>query len=249
MAGCPRPEAQRVMSGNAWCALARCGLAGALLTLACAGAPVAPPPARPAWIDGPPREAGVFREPALVELITLDPAFKLDVRYASARNFVGRPVYDQARVFLQRPAAEALVRAQHALRARGYGLLLFDGYRPWRVTKLFWDVTPPEKRAFVADPALGSRHNRGCAVDLSLYDRATGREVQMPSAYDEMSERAAADYAGGSAEARARRDLLREALTAEGFEVLSNEWWHFDYKDWRSYPLLDIPFQEIKPRP
>lgn len=216
-----------------------------LLAAACAGAPAR---SRPAWVDGPPREAGAFLEPDLVELTTLERTFKLDVRYASARNFVGRPVYDQARVFLQRPAAEALVRAQHVLRAQGYGLLLFDGYRPWRVTKLFWDVTPPEKRAFVADPAQGSRHNRGCAVDLSLYDLGSGREVEMPSAYDEMSERAAADYAGGSAEARARRDLLRRVLAAEGFEVLANEWWHFDYQDWRRYPLLDVPFEAIKPR-
>jgi D-alanyl-D-alanine dipeptidase len=216
-----------------------------LLASACAGAPTR---ARPAWVDSPPQEAGTFREPALVELVTLDPTIKLDVRYASARNFVGRPVYDQARVFLQRPAAEALVRAHRALRAQGYGLLLFDGYRPWRVTKLFWDVTPPDKRAFVADPAQGSRHNRGCAIDLTLYDLASGRELEMPSAYDEMSERAAADYAGGSVEARARREILREALAAEGFEMLSNEWWHFDYKDWRSYALLDIPFNEIAPR-
>src|SRR5829696_6761745 len=156
---------------------------------------------------GPPKETGTFRPTDLVELVTLDPSIKLDIRYATPNNLAGRAVYTEPRAFLQRPAAEALVRAHRALRARGFGLLIFDGYRPWRVTKLFWDVTPPEKREFVADPAKGSKHNRGCAVDLSMYDLRTGREVEMPSAYDEMTSRASPDYAGGPAEPRQRRDL------------------------------------------
>jgi zinc D-Ala-D-Ala dipeptidase len=195
--------------------------------------------------DAPPREPGPFRSPDLVELVKLDGTIKLDIRYATPNNFTGRAVYDHARAFLQRPAAEALVRAHRALAPRGYGLLVFDGYRPWRVTKLFWDVTPPDKHEFVADPAKGSKHNRGCAVDLSMYDLATGREVEMPSAYDEMSPRAYPTYAGGSAEARARRDMLREAMEHEGFTVEPNEWWHFNYKDWAQYPILDIAFGEI----
>src|SRR5439155_316237 len=125
---------------------------------------------------GPPPEPGRFRDPDLVELTSLDPGIKLDVRYATDRNFVGRPVYSEARAFLQRPAAEALLRAHRSLRPRGYGALVFDGYRPWSVTKLFWDLTPRAKREFVADPRKGSKHNRGCAVDMSLYDLATGRE-------------------------------------------------------------------------
>ena len=139
--------------------------------------------------EAPPREAGVFRAPDLVELTVLEPMIKLDVRYATPNNFTGRPVYTEARAFLQRPAAEALGRVQRALRDQGYGLVVFDGYRPWRVTKLFWDITPANKKVFVADPAKGSKHNRGCAVDLSLVDRANGREVAMPGAYEEMSER------------------------------------------------------------
>jgi D-alanyl-D-alanine dipeptidase len=137
------------------------------------------------------------------------------------------------------------VRAHRALRDQGYGLVVFDGYRPWSVTRLFWEVTPEDKHEFVADPRKGSRHNRGCAVDLSLYDLATGREVEMPSGYDEMTERAYPDYAGGSAEARARRDLLRAAMEAEGFTVYSSEWWHYDYKDWALYPVLDVPFSAL----
>lgn len=194
----------------------------------------------------PPREAGPVREPDLVELTKLDATVKLDIRYATANNLAGRAVYPEARAFLQRPAAEALVRAHQALRAQGFGLLVFDGYRPWRVTKLFWDVTAPDKREFVADPAKGSKHNRGCAVDLSLFALDSGREAEMPSAYDEMSSRAHPDYAGGLAEARARRDALRAAMEQQGFTVEPNEWWHFNYRDWAMYPILDLAFSEIK---
>jgi D-alanyl-D-alanine dipeptidase len=158
-------------------------------------------------------------------------------------------VYSEARAFLQRPAAEALLRAHRALRPRGYGVLVFDGYRPWSVTKLLWDLTPPAKRAFVADPRKGSKHNRGCAVDMSLYDLATGREAEMPSAYDEMSPRAHPAYPGGTRDERARRDLLRAAMEREGFTVEPNEWWHFNYGDWRHYRILDVPFSRIAQRP
>jgi zinc D-Ala-D-Ala dipeptidase len=196
--------------------------------------------------EGPPKEAGPFRTPDLVELTTLDPGIRLDIRYATPNNLAGRPVYSEARAFLQRPAAGALLRAHRALKPQGYGLLVFDGYRPWRVTKLFWDVTPPDKHEFVADPAKGSKHNRGCAVDLSMYDLKTGREVEMPSVYDEMSPRAYPDYTGGSDDARKRRDILRAAMEHEGFIVEPNEWWHFNYKDWQAYPILDIPFSEVR---
>ena len=197
---------------------------------------------------GPPREKGPFRKPDLVELVSLDPTIKLDIRYATTNNFVGRPVYTEARAFLQRPAAEALVRAHQALKEKGYGLLIFDGYRPWTVTKLFWDVTPRSKREFVANPKEGSKHNRGCAVDLSLYDLRSGGEVQMPSAYDEMSPRAYPSYTGGTPEEREHRDLLRAAMEAQGFTVEPNEWWHFNCREWREYPILDVPFSAISSR-
>jgi zinc D-Ala-D-Ala dipeptidase len=193
----------------------------------------------------PPAEPGPFRPADLVELTALDPSLRLDIRYAGYDNFLGTPVYEQARAFLQRPAAEALVRAHRALRARGYGLLVHDAYRPWWVTKLFWDATPEDKRDFVADPAKGSRHNRGCAVDLTLYRLADGRAVDMPSLYDEMTERAAPAYPGGTAEQRGHRDLLRSAMEREGFTVFESEWWHFDYRDWREYPILNLPFDAI----
>jgi kynurenine formamidase/D-alanyl-D-alanine dipeptidase len=198
----------------------------------------APSPAAPPVVEG-------RRAPDLVEPVALDPTIKLDVRYARADNLMGRPVYPEARVFLQRPAAEALVRAHRRLREKGYGLLLFDGYRPWRVTKLFWDATPASKRVFVADPAKGSKHNRGCAVDLTMIDLKTGRPVEMPSAYDEMSDRSYVTFAGGPQEARDRRDLLIEAMQDEGFFVYPHEWWHFDYKDWLEYPVLDVAFAAL----
>jgi D-alanyl-D-alanine dipeptidase len=205
-----------------------------LLALALGGSPACA-------ASGPPREASATRTADLVDVAALDPAIRLDIRYATANNFLGRPVYPEARALLQREAAAALLRAHRALREKGYGLLVFDAYRPWSVTKLFWDETPKAKRAFVANPRRGSKHNRGTAVDLTLYDLATGTEVQMPSAYDEFSARAHPDYAGGSAAARAARDLLRAAMEREGFTVEPNEWWHYNWKDWRSYPILDLP--------
>jgi D-alanyl-D-alanine dipeptidase len=193
----------------------------------------------------PPVEAGQFRPVDLVELTSLDPTIRLDVRYATADNFLSTPVYAEARAFLQRPAAEALVRAHRALRSEGYGLLVHDAYRPWWVTRVFWDATPPDKREFVADPAKGSRHNRGCAVDLTLFRLSDGRAVEMPSLYDEMTERAYPGYAGGTPEQRARRDLLRAAMEREGFTVFESEWWHFDHEDWKKYAIQNVPFEAI----
>ncbi|GAC1590191.1 MAG: hypothetical protein NVS3B25_08450 [Hymenobacter sp.] len=193
----------------------------------------------------PPQETGVFRAADLVELTTLDPTIQLDVRYATSHNLVGRPVYTEARAFLQRPAAEALVKANAELKPLGYRLLVFDGYRPWSVTRLFWAITPPENKQFVADPKKGSRHNRGCAVDVSLYDIATGKEAAMPGEYDEMSPRSYASYPGGTPAQRALRDLLRSKLEQHGFTVYPAEWWHFDYQDWKSYRIQNIPFNRL----
>ncbi len=198
------------------------------------------------YAQEPPEEKGKPRKPDLVELIKVDPSIRLDIRYATSNNFLGRPVYEQARAFLQRPAAQALARANRSLRKQGYGLLIFDGYRPWSVTKIFWDATPDDKKDFVANPAQGSRHNRGCAVDLTLFDLKTGKAVQMPSEYDEMSERSHIEYAGGSDQSRHLRRVLRDAMEAEGFAVYAPEWWHYDYKDWKEYPVLDINFRDIK---
>jgi D-alanyl-D-alanine dipeptidase len=199
---------------------------------------------------GPPVEPGPFKAPELVELTALEPGIRLDVRYARSDNFLGQPVYREARAFLQRPAAEALARAHRKLAEEGWGLMVYDGYRPWAVTKAFWDATPDDKKIFVANPARGSRHNRGCAVDLTLYDLATGKAADMGSGYDEASPRSYVTWEGGTREQLDRRELLRETLAREGFFVYAWEWWHFDYKDWRDYPVLNVPFEEIgRPAP
>jgi len=193
----------------------------------------------------PPVETGSFRKSDLIEFAKVDPSIHLDIRYATSNDFLGTPVYSQARAFLQRPAAEALLRIQQELKPLGYGLLIHDAYRPWYVTKIFWDATPPEGKIFVADPAQGSRHNRGCAVDLTLYDLATGKPVEMPGTYDEMSPRSFPSYPGGTSLQRWHRELLRRAMESEGFSVYESEWWHFDYKDWREYPILNVPFEKL----
>lgn len=182
----------------------------------------------------------------MVELIRLDNSIKLDIRYATSNNFVGKAVYPEARAFLQKPAAAALVRVHRRLANQGLGIVVFDGYRPWTITKLFWEVTPADKRKFVADPARGSKHNRGCAVDLSMFDLSSGKLVPMPSDFDEFTERASPDYTGGTDEERKHRDLLRQLMEAEGFTVNPNEWWHFDYKDWESYAIYDLSFNEAE---
>lgn len=193
----------------------------------------------------PPKEPGRKHRSNLVDLASLDPTLKFDIRYATADNFLSTPLYTQARAFLQRPAAKSLLRAHRALKKLGYGLLIHDAYRPWWVTKVFWEATPAAQHEFVADPSQGSRHNRGCAVDLTLYDLKAGDAVQMPGVYDEMSTRSYPTYTGGSDAQRQRRDLLRRTMEAEGFTVYPTEWWHFDYQGWEHYPILNLDFEKL----
>ena len=196
----------------------------------------------------PPPETGDFRKADLVELTRLDPTIRLEIRYATTNNFLGTVFYSESRAFMQRPAAESVVRANRQLKALGYGLLIHDAYRPWYVTKVFWDATPDDKKVFVADPAKGSRHNRGCAVDLTLYDLKTKRPIEMVSTYDETTARAYPDYPGGTSLQRWHRKLLRDAMEAEGFTVYAAEWWHFDYKDWQKYRIGNVTFEQLQNR-
>jgi D-alanyl-D-alanine dipeptidase len=193
----------------------------------------------------PPAESGAFLAPDLVEPAKLDATIHLDVRYATTNNFLSSVFYSSAHAFLQRPAALALVRAARVLKPLGYGLLIHDAYRPWYVTKVFWDATPPESRWLVANPARGSKHNRGAAVDITLYDLATGAPVEMPSTYDEATPRAEADFPGGTSRQRWHRALLRQVLEAEGFTVNPSEWWHFDFQDWQRYQILNRAFEDL----
>ena len=193
----------------------------------------------------PPTEPQPKRAFDLVDLATVDPTIKFDIRYASSNNFIGIPLYERAAAFLQRPAAEALGRVERSLAPKGYGLLIHDAYRPWFVTKMFWDATPQSAHVFVADPAEGSRHNRGCAVDLTLYNLKTGNAVEMTGRYDEMSPRSYADYLGGTSRQRWLRELLRSEMQAQGFAVYPEEWWHFDYKDWSNYAIGTATFTQL----
>jgi serine beta-lactamase-like protein LACTB len=194
----------------------------------------------------PPEEKGEFRKSDLVELPSLDSTIKTDLRYATDNNFMGTALYPKiAKAYMQRPAAEALVRVNKSLAAKGYGLWVFDSYRPWMVTKMFWDATPEKFHNFVADPSKGSRHNRGCAVDLTLYDLKSGKPVEMVAGFDEFSDRSYPNYWGGMSRQRWHRQLLRHAMEDEGFTVYEAEWWHFDYKDWRSYRIGNESFEEL----
>jgi D-alanyl-D-alanine dipeptidase len=199
-----------------------------------------------AWAQPPANPAAAAQ---LVELNRVVPDVCLEVRYATANNFMKRVLYPQPRVFVRREVADALGRVQRRLAHRHLSLLVFDGYRPWRITKKMWDDTPPKDRGFVANPEKGSKHNRGGAVDLTILDRKTGKPLEMTSAYDEFSPRAAYNYPGGSPQSHRNRDLLRSCMEAEGFQVLPHEWWHFDYKGWKEFPLLDYSFDELDALP
>lgn len=200
---------------------------------------------REALAATPPQATGDLLPPDLVDITKVEPGIKLDIRYATENNFLSTPLYSSARAYLQRPAAEALARVHRKLAAKGYGLLVHDAYRPWYVTYMFREATPAKWHHFVADPKQGSRHNRGCAVDLTLYDLRTGEAVEMVGGYDEFSDRSYPNYFGGTSRQRWHRDLLRQVMEAEGFTVYEAEWWHFDYKDWRRYPILNKPFEDL----
>jgi len=186
-----------------------------------------------------PLHAGASGEiPGLVDISRLDPTIQLDIRYATANNFTGQVVYPAPRCLLREDVAEKLVRVQQKLKESGYGLKIYDGYRPLAVQKKFWAIMPVED--YVADPFKGSRHNRGAAVDVGLVD-SEGNEVPMPSGYDDFTEKAHRDYTGATEEELHNRAVLEEAMKSEGFLPLPSEWWHFDAPGWQNYPVSDQP--------
>ena len=191
---------------------------------------------------------GVERRGTLVDVTRAVANVVLDVRYATAANFMGVPLYDRARAYLVPDAAEALARAQSRLARYGLGLVVYDAYRPWSVTWAFWEATPSAERSFVANPAAGSKHNRGAAVDVGLVALQTGETVEMPSDYDEFTARAASGYVGGTRRSRHYRAILRHAMLAEGFSPNPTEWWHYDLASWRRYPLLNVSFATLDAR-
>lgn len=181
---------------------------------------------------------------ALVDLKNFIPRARFDVRYATADNFMKRPLYPEVRAFLRCPAARALRQVQSELSERGLGIKIFDGYRPYRVTVAMWE--PIRNPDYVADPAKGSRHNRGAAVDLTLIDLNTGAELPMPTGYDDFTPRAAQSFMDLPQDQMLNRELLRDVMERHGFKALPSEWWHFDYVGWEKFELLDLPFSALR---
>lgn len=179
----------------------------------------------------------------LIELRKVIPGLVLDIRYATTNNFMKVAVYKEARAFVRKPVADQLLKVQKALHKQGYGLKIYDAYRPYSATLTLYKMA--SNKNFVASPKKGSRHNRGCALDVTLIDLKTGKELPMPTPYDSFSPAAAADYSLIPEAIKKNRTLLITVMSAYGFKVLRNEWWHFDFKDWKQYDLLDIPFEKL----
>lgn len=185
-------------------------------------------------------------EYSLVHLKTLIPSLVTDLKYATNDNFTGKQVYPScAQAYLVKDAAHSLKKIQEELARYGLGIKIWDAYRPFSVTQIFWDVTPEEKRQYVADPKKGSVHNRGNALDCTLVDLKTGKELEMPSNFDEFSEYAHCDYRGACSQALINRAFFHMIMYKHGWKPIKNEWWHFNYKDYKSYPVLDLPFEEL----
>lgn len=220
-----------------------------LFALACASAPVIAP--NQYGLRVVPDYATYQRlarlDPAkrLVDVERAVPGVRIEVRYATANNFMHHPLYPIAKVFLRAPAARALADVQRELAPQGLGLKVFDGYRPYRITEAMWE--PIRNPDFVADPAKGSRHNRGAAVDLTLVDLHSGNEIAMPTPFDDFTSRARQDFNDLPPDVIANRAKLREAMVRHGFDPLPSEWWHFDYRGWPKFELMDVPLEELAP--
>jgi D-alanyl-D-alanine dipeptidase len=179
----------------------------------------------------------------LVEIKKYIPGIALDIRYATTNNFANHQMYPQAKAFARLPVVIALKQVEAALKLQGLGLKIFDAYRPYAVTVKFYDLIRDTN--FVADPAKGSKHNRGCAIDLTIIDLKTGKELDMPTGFDSFSTKAASNYTDLPKQEIVNRALLKRVMQAHGFTELPTEWWHFDFKGWKNYELLDVPFSAI----
>lgn len=171
------------------------------------------------------------------------PGIALEIRYATTNNFTGVVMYPEARAFARNPVVEALKKIQAELNAQGLGLKIFDAYRPYAVTLKFYEVYPDTN--YVAAPWKGSRHNRGCAIDLTIIDLQSSEELEMPTPYDDFTEKAWHNYSELSEEALKNRALLRDIMTRHGFEIFDSEWWHYDFAGWKGYELMDLSFEEL----
>jgi D-alanyl-D-alanine dipeptidase len=179
----------------------------------------------------------------LVELKKYIPGIALDIRYATNNNFTHHVLYQQPRAFTRLPVARALKQIEAALKPMGLGLKIFDAYRPYAITVKFYEIARDTN--FVADPRKGSRHNRGCAVDLTLINLKTGKELEMPTGFDSFSPKAAANYENLPPLAIHNREILWKMMESHGFKIYRTEWWHYDFNGWDKYELLDVPFEDL----
>lgn len=179
----------------------------------------------------------------LVEIKKYIPEIALDLRYATTNNFMHRRMYTTAKAFARLSVVKALQQVEAELKTQGLGLKIYDAYRPYSVTVNFYEMAPDTN--FVADPRKGSKHNRGCAIDLSLINLKTGKELDMPTGFDSFSRKAGANYMDLPAQQISNRELLKTVMAKYGFKVISTEWWHYDFTGWPEYELLDIPVQAL----
>jgi D-alanyl-D-alanine dipeptidase len=189
------------------------------------------------------RQVAANADHELVNLRDFIPGLALDIRYATADNVLGEALYATAEAYLRRPVAVALGQVQQALRAHNLGLLVFDAYRPYGVTARFYDKIRDEN--YAAPPWRGSRHNRGCSVDVALVDLGSGHPLPMPTAFDALTPAAHASYADLPADILQNRTTLFAAMAQHGFVNYPGEWWHFDHQRWAEFDLLDLSFEEL----
>ena len=179
----------------------------------------------------------------LVNLQKVIPDIKLDIRYATKNNFLGEQIYKSAFAFLRLPAALSLKKVQKELKKLGLGIKVFDAYRPYSATVKFYNTV--KDTVYVASARTGSRHNRGCAIDLTLIYLKTGKALDMPTGFDSFSEKAHSDYLNLPANEIKNRDLLIGVMAKHGFNNYSGEWWHYDFKNWEKFDLMDISFEQL----
>ena len=185
-------------------------------------------------------------EKELVDLQSAIPSIVLDIRYATIHNFTGTKIYNLAKAYARQPVARALQQAQKDFNKLGYGIKIYDAYRPYSATVKFYEVMKGDT-TYVASPYKGSKHNRGCALDLTLIDLKTKKELKMPTAYDSPVKESWPTAPVADPEVRKNRETLISIMEKNGFRVYDTEWWHFDFLGWKNYEVMNIDFEELQP--
>ncbi|MCO4292817.1 M15 family metallopeptidase [Solitalea sp. MAHUQ-68] len=181
---------------------------------------------------------------ALIEIQKEIPNIALDIRYASTNNFMHEKMYNLAKAYTRLPVLSALKNVQKELNEKGLGLKIFDAYRPYTITVAFYEKQ--KDSIFVATPWKGSRHNRGCAIDLTIINLKNGKELEMPTPFDDFTEKANTDYPHLPKKVIENRQLLKDIMTKNGFTAYKDEWWHFDFNGWKEFDVTDISFEDLQ---